>query len=48
VLNRLGLVIPVNGKTMSDEDEHEWTEQFEVRPDGLIAKVHVTVHLKEP
>jgi hypothetical protein len=48
VLNRLGLVVPVNGKTVSEEDEHEWTEEFEVGPDGLIAKVHVVVHLKEP
>ncbi len=48
VLNRLGLVIPVNGKTVSEEDEHEWTEEFEVGPDGLITKVHVAVHLKEP
>ncbi len=47
VLNRLGLVIPVNGKTMSEENEHEWTEEFEVGPDGLITKVHVTVNLKE-
>jgi hypothetical protein len=45
VLNRLGLVIPVNGKTVSEEGEHEWTEQFEVGSDGLITKVHVTVHL---
>jgi hypothetical protein len=48
VLNRLGLVVPVNGKTVSEEDEHEWTEEFEVGPDGLITKVYVTVHLKEP
>ncbi len=48
VLNRLGLVIPVNGKTVSEEDEHEWTEEFEVGPDGLITKVHVAVQLKEP
>lgn len=48
VLNRLGLVIPVNGKTVSEEDEHEWTEEFEVGPVGLITKVHVAVHFKEP
>lgn len=47
VLNRLGLVIPVNGRTVSEEDEHDWTEEFEVGPDGLIAKVHVTVLLKK-
>lgn len=45
VLNRLGLVIPVNGKTVSEEGEHEWTEEFEMGSDGLITKVHVTVHL---
>ena len=48
VLNRLGLVIPVNGRTVSEENEHEWTEEFEVGSDGLITKVHVAVHLKEP
>ena len=42
-LNRLGLVVPVNGRTVSEEDEHEWTEEFEVAPDGLITKVHVSV-----
>jgi hypothetical protein len=47
VLNRLGLVVPVNGRTVSEEDEHEWTEEFEVAPDGLITKVHVTVILHE-
>jgi hypothetical protein len=47
VLNRLGLVVPVNGRTVSEEDEHEWTEEFEVGPDGLITKVHVSVILKE-
>jgi hypothetical protein len=48
VLNRLGLVMPVNGRTVSEEGEHEWTEEFEVGPDGLITKAHVTVQLKEP
>lgn len=48
VLNRLGLVIPVNGKTVSEDNEHEWTEEFEVGADGFITKIHVTVHLKEP
>jgi len=48
VLNRLGLVIPVNGKSVSEENEHDWAEEFEVGPDGLIAKIHVTVRLKEP
>ena len=47
VLNRLGLVVPVNGRTMSEEDEHDWTEEFEVGPDGLVTKVHVSVLLKE-
>jgi hypothetical protein len=47
VLNRLGLVVPVNGRTVSEEDEHEWTEEFEVAPDGLITKVQVTVILHE-
>ncbi len=48
VLNRLGLVMPVNGRTVSEENEHEWTEEFEVGADDLITKIHVTVHLKEP
>jgi|SRR6516164_3080945 hypothetical protein len=47
VLNRLGLVVPVNGRTVSEKDEHDWTEEFEVGPDGLIARVHVSVLLKE-
>jgi hypothetical protein len=47
VLNRLGLVVPVNGRTVSEEDEHEWTEEFEVTPDGLITKVHVSVILSQ-
>lgn len=47
VLNRLGLVVPVNGRTVSEEDEHEWMEEFEVGPDGFITKVHVSVILKE-
>ena len=45
VLNRLGLVVPINGRTVSEEGEHEWTEEFEVVPDGLITKVHVSVIL---
>ena len=45
VLNRLGLVVPINGRTVSEESEHEWTEEFEVAPDGLITKVHVSVIL---
>ncbi len=48
VLNRLGLVVPVNGRTVSEENEHEWTEEFEVGADGLITKIHVTIRLKEP
>ena len=48
VLNRLGLVVPVNGKSVSKEDEHEWMEEFEVGPGGLITKVHVVIHFKEP
>ena len=47
VLNRLGLVKPVNGRTVSEEDEHDWTEEFEVGPNGLITEVHVSVLLKE-
>jgi hypothetical protein len=47
VLNRLGLVVPVNGRTVSEEDEHEWTEEFEVAPEGLITRVHVSVILNE-
>jgi hypothetical protein len=47
VLNRLGLVKPVDGKTVSEAHEHDWTEEFEVGPDGLIRKAHVTVHLKK-
>jgi len=47
VLNRLGLVVPINGQTVSEEAEHEWTEEFEVAPDGLITKVHVSVILNE-
>jgi hypothetical protein len=47
VLNRLGLVVPVKGRTVSEADEHTWTEEFEVGPDGLITKAHVTVLLKE-
>jgi hypothetical protein len=47
VLNRLGLVIPMNGRTVSEEDEHDWTEEFEVGSDGLITKVHVSVLLKD-
>lgn len=46
VLNRLGLVVPVNGRAVSEADEHEWTEEFEVGPDGLITRAHVTVILK--
>jgi hypothetical protein len=48
VLNRLGLIIPVDGRTVSEENEHEWTEEFEVGADSLITEIHVTVHLKEP
>ena len=48
VLNRLGLVIPVNGKTVSEENEHEWLEEFEVGPDSLITKAHITVRLNKP
>jgi hypothetical protein len=47
VFNRLGLVLPVNGRTISEADEHDWTEEFEVGPDGLITKVHVIVLLKD-
>jgi hypothetical protein len=47
VLNRLGLVMPVKGRTSSEEDEHEWIEEFDVGPDGLITKMHVSVLLKE-
>jgi hypothetical protein len=47
VLNRLGLVVPVNGRTVSEEDQHEWLEEFEVGPDGLISMVRVSVTLKE-
>jgi hypothetical protein len=47
VLNRLGLVVPINGRTVSEEGEHEWTEEFEVAPDGLITKVHISVILNE-
>ena len=47
VLNRLGLVVPINGRTVSEEAEHEWTEEFEVGPHGLITKVHVSVILNE-
>ena len=47
VLNRLGLATPVNGRTVSEEDEHEWTEEFEVGLDGLIKKIQVSVILKE-
>lgn len=43
MFSRLGLVVPVNGRTVSEADEHEWMEEFEVGPDGLITKVHVTV-----
>jgi len=48
VLNRLGLVVPVNGRTVSEANEHEWTEEFEVGPDGLISRIHVTVLLNKP
>jgi hypothetical protein len=47
VLNWLGLVVPVNGRSISAADEHDWTEYFEVGPNELITKVHVTVLLKE-
>lgn len=47
VLNRLGLVAPVNGRTVSEEGEHAWTEEFEVGPDGLIKKLHVSVILND-
>lgn len=47
VFNRLGLVLPVNGHTVSEADEHDWTEEFEVGADGLITKIHVTVLLKD-
>jgi len=47
VLNRLGLVVPVNGRTVSEENEHEWTEEFEIGADGLITEIHVAVRLKE-
>lgn len=46
VLNRIGLVVPVHGKTVSEEDDHEWTEEFTVGLDGLIKKAHVTILLK--
>jgi hypothetical protein len=48
VLNRLGRVVPVNGLTVSEAHEHDWTEEFEVGPDGLISNIHVTVILKQP
>jgi hypothetical protein len=48
VLNRLGLVVPVNGRTVSDEHQHDWLEEFEVGPDGLISKVCVSVTLNDP
>ena len=47
VLNRLGLDVPVNGQMVSEEDEHKWTDEFEVAPDSLITKVHVSVILNE-
>ena|SRR3974390_1983137 len=47
VVNWLGLVVPVNGRTVSKENEHEWTEEFEVGPDGLITKIRVGVMLKD-
>lgn len=47
VLNRLGLVAPVNGRTVSECNEHDWTEEFEVGSDGLIAKIHVSVILNQ-
>jgi len=47
VFNELGLVKPINGRTVSGENEHEWTEEFEVGLDGLITFVHVSVLLKE-
>ena len=47
VLNRLRLVVPVYGRTVSEEGEHEWTEEFEVAPDGLITRVHVSVILND-
>jgi hypothetical protein len=47
VLNRLGLVVPMNDQAVSEENEHKWTEEFEVAPDGLITKVHVSVILDE-
>lgn len=47
VLNRLGLVVPINGRTVSEQGEHEWTEEFEVAPHGLITKLHVSVILNE-
>ena len=47
VLNRLGLVVPVNGQVVSEEDQHEWIEDFEVGPDGLIRKIYVRVTLQE-
>jgi hypothetical protein len=46
VFNRLGFVVPVNGQTVSEEDDHEWTEDFEVAPDNLITKIQVSVLLK--
>jgi hypothetical protein len=47
VINRLGLVVPVNGRTVSEAHEHEWTEEFEVGADGRITRAHVTVLLKQ-
>jgi hypothetical protein len=46
VMNRLGLVKPMNGRTVSEEDEHEWTEEFDVGPGGLITNLHMTVLFK--
>ncbi len=47
VLNRLGLVVPVKDRTVSEESEHERAEEFAVGPDGLIKEIHVRVILKQ-
>jgi hypothetical protein len=36
----------MNGRTVSEEDEHEWTEEFDVGPGGLITNLHMTVLFK--
>jgi hypothetical protein len=43
----LKLLEPINGSALSKEDEHDWTEEFEVS-NGLITKVDIRLSFLQP